>query len=487
MVLNYRAIIKISGIIIVLLAGFMLPSLLVSAIYGESDAIRAFLCTIMPMFFLGGIILTAVKADLDHLRIRDGYAIVALCWIIGSILGAVPFFISGSIPNFIDAFFETASGFTTTGSSILTDVERLPKGMLFWRSLTHWIGGMGIIVFAIALLPMLGISGQRIAKAETTGPTFGKLTPKLTESAKILYIIYIGMTAAEVVLLVLGGMSLFDSLIHTFGSVGTGGFSNYNASVAHFDSIYVEIVIAVFMTLAGMNFTLYYHALKGRWREFFSDGELRLYLIVLLSAVLLIALNLRTSNTYHSIGQALRYSLFQSASIMTTTGFASADFDLWPTFSKMILFFLMFIGGCSSSTAGGIKVIRILMIFKQMKRGIAIRLHPRAVIAIKINGKPVSADTNSAVANFVYLYIGIFFVGTLLLSLENFSLETTVSAVAACLGNIGPGFHLVGPVLNYSIFSDASTLMLAVLMIIGRLELFTIILLFTRQFWNPDR
>ncbi len=487
MVLNYRAIIKLSGIIIVMLACLMLPSLLVSVIYGEKDAISSFIYTILPMFVIGGVIMIAVKADFDHLRIRDGFMIVALCWTLGSALGCIPFIISGYIPNFFDAFFETVSGFTTTGSTLLTDIEILPKGLLFWRSFTHWIGGMGIIVFAIALLPMLGISGQRIAKAETTGPTFGKLTPKLTESAKILYLIYLGMTILQVTLLVLGGMSLYDSLIHTFGSVGTGGFSNYNISVIHYNSLYFEIIITLFMVLAGTNFTLYYYALRGNWREFFSDSELRCYLIIFTSAVLLIALNLRFSSTYDSVGQSLRYSLFQSASIMTTTGFASTDFDLWPTFSKMILFFLMFIGACSCSTAGGIKVIRILLLFKLIKRGIAVRLHPRAVIAIKINDKPIPADTISAVANFVFLYVGIFFIGTLLLSLENYDLETTASAVASCLGNIGPGFRLVGPMLNFSLFSDASTFMLAILMLIGRLELFTIILLFTRQFWNPDK
>jgi len=487
MVLNYRAIIKLSGIIIVLLAGLMIPSLLVSVIYREEEAISSFVYTVLPMFVIGGIIMIAVKADFNHLRIRDGFLIVALCWTLGSALGAIPFIISGYIPNYINAFFETASGFTTTGSTILTDIEILPKGLLFWRSFTHWIGGMGIIVFAIALLPMLGINGQRIAKAETTGPTFGKLTPKLTESAKILYTIYIGLTILEVVLLMLGGMDLYDSLIHTFGSVGTGGFSNYNTSIAHFNSLYIEIVIMVFMLLAGTNFTLYYYALRGHWREFFSDSELRCYLLILSSATLLIALNLWLSGTSDSIGQSLRFSAFQSVAIMTTTGFGSADFDLWPTFSKMILFFLMFIGGSSSSTAGGMKVIRILLLFKLIKRGIAVRLHPRAIIAIKINEKPIPADTISAVANFFFLYVGIFFIGTLLLSLENYDLETTASAVAACLSNIGPGFNLVGPVLNFSLFSDAATFMLAILMLIGRLELFTIILLFTRQFWNPDK
>jgi trk system potassium uptake protein TrkH len=487
MVLNYRALLKLIGIITVLLACFMLPSLYVSWFYGETDAVDAFIRTIIPMLAAGVVITLAVKADFYHLRIRDGYVIVALCWTLASALGAVPFVISGYIPDYIDAFFETVSGFTTTGASVLTDIEALPKGLLFWRSFTHWIGGMGILVFAIALLPMLGISGQRIAKAETTGPTFGKLTPKLTDSSKILYAIYIFMTILEIALLYLGGMGLFDSFIHTFGSVGTGGFSNYNISVAHYGNLYYELVIGVFMLLAGTNFTLYYYILRGHFRDFFADSELRCYLIVFGAAVLLITLNLRASGIYNSMGESLRYSFFQSASIMTTTGFASTDFDLWPSFSKMILLILMFIGACSSSTAGGIKTVRFLILLKLMKRGISIRLHPRAVVGIKINGKPLPADTVSASAYFIFLYFAVFFVGTILLSLENLDLITTISAVAACLGNIGPGFNLVGPMVNYSLFSDASTIMLAIIMLIGRLELFTIILLFTRQFWNPDR
>lgn len=487
MVLNYRAIFKLTGIITILLSVLMIPSMVVSFIYGEAEATSAFMKTIAPMFVIGCLITIFVKADFNHLKIRDGYLIVALIWSLASALGAVPFVISGYIPSFIDAFFETVSGFSTTGASILTDIEALPKGLLFWRSFTHWIGGMGIIVFTIAILPMLGIGGQRIAMAETSGPSLGKLTAKLTDNSKILYLIYLCMTILEVVLLMLGGMSPYDSMIHTFGSVGTGGFSNYNISIAHYDSLYFEIVIGVFMLLAGVNFSLYYFIIKGHWKDFFSDSELRFYLIICGAAIAFITLNLWSSNSYGSFGQSLRFSFFQSISIMTTTGFASADFDLWPSFSKMILLILMFVGGCSASTAGGIKSIRILLLYKYMKRGVAARLHPRAVFSTKINGKPVSADTISATVSFVFLYFGIFFLGTILLSLENHDLITTVSAVAACIGNIGPGFNLVGPVLNYSLFSDASTLMLAIFMLIGRLELYTILLLFTRQFWNPDR
>lgn len=487
MVLNYKAITKIIGIILIILSVSMIPSFVVSLIYGESDAASAFIQSMVPMIVLGIILSIKVNVDTTHLKIRDGFAIVALCWILASVFGSLPFIISGCIPNFADAIFESASGFSTTGSSILTDVEILPKGILFWRSFTHWLGGMGIIIFAIAILPALGIGGQKIAKAEATGITFGKLTPKLSDSYKILYLIYIGLTIFEVILLMLGDLSLYDALIHTFGSVGTGGFSNYNTSIAHFNSTYIEMVISVFIILAGINFTLYYFILRGHWYEFFKDSELRCYLIILLSSIILIAANLWLTKSYNSFSESLRYSIFQSASILTTTGFATANYDLWPSFSKMVIFILMFVGGCTSSTGGGVKVIRILILFKLLRRGIALRLHPRAVVTIKLDRKAIPADTVSAVVNFVFLYVGIFFIGTILISLENFDILTTVSAVAACLGNIGPGFGQVGPVLNYSIFSDISKLFLALLMLIGRLELFTIILLFSRQFWNPDK
>lgn len=487
MVLNYKAIIKLIGIIFTVMAGLMFPSLLCSYIYNEADAAKAFWFTIIPMLVIGSIITLTVKANFKSLRIRDGFAMVTLCWTLSSALGAFPFVISGYIPNYIDAFFETVSGFTTTGCSILTNVELLPNGLLFWRSFTHWIGGMGILIFAIALMPALGINGQRITIADSAGPSIGRITLQISHSLQILCLIYIGITFIEILLLIFGGMSLFDAMINTFGSLGTGSFTNYNTGIAHYDSLYFEIVIAISMFLAGINFTLYYYVLRERWKIFFSDSELRYYLLIIFTAILLITLNLWFSNYYDSIGKSLRYSFFQSISIVTTTGFTTANYDLWPTFSKMILFILMFIGGCSSSTSGGIKIVRALVLFKYLKKSISVRLHPRAIVSIKINERPVSADTISAVINFVFLYIGVFFAGTLLLSLDNFDLITTASAVAACLGNVGPGFNLVGPELNYSFFSDLSTLLLSFVMLVGRLELFTMILLFTRQFWNPDR
>jgi trk system potassium uptake protein TrkH len=311
-----------------------------------------------------------------------------------------------------------------------------------------------------------------------------KITPKMSDMAKILYFIYIFITVLEVALLCLSGMSLFDSLINAFGTMGTGGFSNYNASIAHYDSVVINLIIGTFMVIAGANFNLYYDLLKGRWKSVIKDNELRLYLGILLFAVVFIALNLRLTNTYDSTFQAFVHSFFQSSSIMTTTGFASTNFDLWPTFSKMVLFFLMFVGGCSASTAGSIKVVRILVVLKLIKRELFQKLHPRAMVAIKINNSPIAPDKISSILSFVALYFLLFFGGTLLLSIEDFGLVTSASAVAATLGNVGPGFEAVGPIMNYSLFSPFSTSVMTFLMLCGRLELFTVILMLSPGFWR---
>ncbi|MGI6731461.1 MAG: TrkH family potassium uptake protein [Anaerovoracaceae bacterium] len=487
MFFNYRALVKIFGTILAIISLSMLPSLIVSIIYNERDVLFAFVLTMTPMLAIGCFLSLKVKPHSSHLTIRDSYIIVASCWITGSILGALPFLISGYIPNFAHAFFETAAGFSTTGATILPNIEFLPKSLLFWRSFTHWIGGMGILVFAIALLPSLGISGSRIIRAEVTGPTIGKLVPRLTDSTKILYFIYIGFTLLQVILLLLGDMSLYDAMIHSFGSIGTGGFSNYNSGIAHFDSLYIEMIIVVFMFIGSINFNLYYLALTGHWRDCFKDNELRIFITILIGSLAIIALNLWSSNIYASFAEALRYSTFQSVSILTTTGFATDNFDAWPSLSKLILFLLMFIGGNSFSTSGGIKIGRVLILYQLLKRSIQMKLHPRAIVSIKVDHKAVPNETVAGVTNFVFLYIFIFVAGTILLSLENFDLLTTASAVATCLGNVGIGLNLVGPMLNFSIFSQLSTIFLGFLMLVGRLELFTILLLFSKQFWNPDK
>jgi len=485
--LNWNVIFRVTGALFIVIGFSMLPAMIVSVIYDEPDIIEAFMKTMIPSILFGGLLMLLNKQKEGRTKVRDGYIIVALCWILASCIAAAPFVISGGIANPIDAFFETCSGFSTTGSTILTDIEAMSKGLLFWRSFTHWLGGMGILIFAIALLPSLGISGQAIAKAEAPGPTLDKLTPKLSDTAKMLYMLYICFTAAETILLMFGGLSLFDSLVHTFGTVGTGGFSSYNDSIAHFDSAYVDVVISIFMIMSGVNFNLYFIIFRQNLKGFFKDAEFRLYLSIVGISTLLIGVFLYSSGNISNIGTSFRYSLFQTATIISTTGYATANFDLWPTFCKMILLSLMFIGGCSCSTGGGVKVIRILVILKLIKRGISLKLHPNAFVSLKMNNKPLPVDTVSAIASFVFLYMLTIFAGTILISMNGFNLLTSFSAVVACLGNIGPGFDLVGPVMNFSIFSNGSKLLLSFLMLAGRLELFTMFLLLTPRFWNPNR
>ncbi len=484
--MSFRAVCRIIGLALLVVGLSMAPSLAVAGIYKEMPALLAFAATIAAAVLMGCGLLRFGRRASAALKVRDGFLIVSLCWIVSALLGAVPFLISGSIPGFVDAFFESCSGFSTTGASVLTDVEALPKSIAFWRSFTHWIGGMGILIFAIALMPSLGINGQNIAVSETPGPTLDKITPKMSDTAKALYAIYIAFTIVETLLLRIGGMNLYDALIHAFGTVGTGGFSNYNASIAHFDSAYVDIVVTVFMILAGANFNLYYMTLKRNPVSLIQDAEFRFYLLILASASLLIAANLYLTGTFGSIAQSLRSSVFQASSILTTTGFATDDFNMWPTFSKMILLLLMFIGGCSSSTGGGLKVVRVLILLKLIRRGIATRLHPNAIVTAKLNGKNVPADTVTAIANHAFLYMVVVFLSILLISIDDLGFTTSITSVLACIGNIGPGFDLIGPAGNFSVFAAPAKLLLSFLMLAGRLELFTLFMLLMPKFWNPN-
>lgn len=465
----------------------MLPSLLAAGIYKEVPAFCAFLITIMLLCGVGFPLLYLGQDFEEDLRIRDGFFVVTLVWFAAAFVGAIPFTLCGAVPSFVDAFFESCSGFSTTGCSILTDVESLPKSILFWRSFTHWIGGMGILIFAIALMPSLGISGQNVAVSEAPGPTLDKLTPKISDTAKRLYMIYILFTIIHIILLCLGGMSLFDSLIHTFGSVGTGGFSNYGDSIAHFDSFYLEMVITLFMILCGTNFNLFYLSYKQRWNYFRYDTEFKVYIIIILLFSFLIAANLFFSNIYGGVIESFRYSIFQVSSVITTTGYATADFNLWPTFSKMLLLMLMFVGGCASSTGGGMKVIRIIVLCKLIRRGIATRLHPHAVVNIRLNDMTVPSETVTNTANHAFLYLALTLGSTLLISLNGFDLITSFTSVVTCVGNIGPGFNLVGPMGSFSMFSAPSKLLLSLLMLAGRLELFTLMIILTPRFWRPNR
>lgn len=485
--LNIRLVIKMLSFVILLLAIAMLPSLLVSLIYREFSTAIAFIKIIVPLLIFGYITAYRVKTISTKLGLREGFLIVALSWLSASLLGSFPYLLTDTIDGFVNAFFESTSGFTTTGASVISDIENLPKGILFWRSFCQWIGGMGILIFAISILPALGISGQRIARAETPGPSLNKVVPRMSDSAKILYAIYIAFTLAAVALLLAGGLNPFDAFIAAFGSVASGGLSNYNLGIAHFNSSYVEGVSALFTILSCVNFTLYYSAIRGKWHDFFTDRELWAFLLVLCAGAVLITGNLWHTGSYSSFAESLRFGFFQTSAFLTTTGHFSADFNLWPAFSKMVLFLLMLIGGCSSSTGGGIKIIRIVILFKLIQRGFFVRLHPRAIVPVKIQGKTISTEVMTGVMSFLCLYVFVFLLSSLVLSFENLDLLTTFTATAAVLNNVGTGLELVGPTGSFALFSDFTKIYLSFLMLMGRLELFTIILLFTPSFWNPDR
>jgi len=482
--MNFGVIINVLGHLLIVEAGLMVPSLLVALYYGSYEWKAIFLSIIITGAV--GFIMSRIFKYKKSIQTKEGLAIVGFGWILVSIFGALPFILSGTIPSWIDAFFETVSGFTTTGASIVDDIEAFPKGILFWRSFTHWIGGMGILVFTVALLPMLGIGGFQIYKTESPGPTPDRIVPKVRDTAKILYTIYTVITIAEIILLVLGGMPLYDSILHTFGTVGTGGFGIKANSIGYYKSTYIHLVIGIFMTLCGANLSLYYLLIKGKWREVIKNNELRFYLGIILVSVVLITFNIYRPMGYHNFGIALRDSFFQVTSIITTTGYATVDFDKWPTFSKIILFALMFIGGCAGSTAGGIKNIRIIVLLKSIKREFYRILHPRAVIPVKIGGKVISTNTVASISSFFALFMLIFIISTMIISLDGVDFESATSAVAATLGNVGPAFGFAGPARSYSGFSNLSKLVMSACMLLGRLEIFSLMILFNPTIWKYE-
>ena len=479
--MNYRMIGKSIGNLLLVEAACMLPSLLISLIYPESDG--AAFAVAIALTTAAGFLLSRLKSNTGGLYARDGFAIVALGWILLSAFGALPFLLSGAIPRVEDALFESISGFTTTGASILREVESLPRGILFWRSFTHWMGGMGVLVMMIAIMPSVKANTIHILKAESPGPTPGKLVPKVSQTAKILYLIYILLTATQVVFLVAGGMPLYDSLVHSFSTAGTGGFSSRNLSVAAYGSDYIEIVITVFMFLFGVNFTLYYTAFKGGLKNALHDEELRVYFFTVVGAAALIAINVY-SQVYGSVGESVQHAAFQVSSLITTTGFATADFNLWPVLSQMILLLIMFIGASAGSTGGGIKVVRIVVLFKVIKRELTRVIHPRAVRTIKLNGRLVDEEVVSGVMAFFYFYILIFVAAVLTVALEGEDIVTTVTSVIATLNNVGPGLSKVGPLGNFADLSVLSKITLSFCMLIGRLEIYPIMLLLFPSFWK---
>ena len=427
-------------------AALLAVPLAVALLYGETALLTAWLAPIAVLILLG--LAVGLRAPKDTaIYAREGLVVVAAAWVLLSVFGAVPFVLSGDIPSCVDAFFETVSGFTTTGSSILTDVEALHRSTAFWRSFTHWVGGMGVLVFAMAVLPMGDGRAMHLMRAEVPGPTVDKISSKLRDTAKILYGIYFVMTVAETVLLLAGGMPLYDALINAFGSAGTGGFSHLGASIGQYNNLYYEMVIGVFILLFGINFNIYYLLLLRHVKDAFRSEELRVYLGIVAASVVAIALNI--SKMYGGFVHALRYSFFQVASIITTTGFGTADFDQWPTFSRTVLVMLMFCGACAGSTGGGFKVSRLIILLKSSFRDIQRMLHPHAITTVRFEGKPLDDKTVRGTSIYLTFYMMVFTASVLLLSLDHFDLVTTFTAVTACFNNIGPGLSVVGPMGNF--------------------------------------
>lgn len=481
--MNYGIVIRVLGILLLIESVLMVPSLLIS-VYSNGPDTRGFLIGIAVSLVIG-FFLTRFKSDNKQISVRDGLSIVTLGWLIISLIGAIPLYYSNITKNFTDAFFESISGFTATGASVLLDVESLPLGVMFWRSFSHWIGGMGILVFTIALLPALGIGGFQIFKAESPGPVKGKIAPRIKDTAIILYITYFSLTCLNVIFLLLGGMSLFESILYAFSTVGTGGFATRNNSIGYYDSTYIRLVISVFMILAGINFSLYYSIFKGKRRDFFKDGEFRLYLGLLVFGTIAVALNLYVSN-FGDLKTAFKDSFFHVSSMLSTTGYTTLDFEKWPSFSRGILIIFMFIGGSAGSTANGLKVSRILIMFKVIRRGIIKIFHPRAMVPIKHSGRIVTNETIASIYSYISLFIVIFILSTLLISLEGLDLSMSASLVLATLGNIGIGKGFAGFTSEFAGLAQSTKLLLSMLMLLGRLELFTVIALFVPKNWRGE-
>jgi trk system potassium uptake protein TrkH len=479
--MNFRMIFSSLGSVLCIEAVLMIPSLTVSVIYGQSD-VHAFLISMLILLTVG-LLLRLLRPEDTQMYARDGFAIVSLSWFFVSLFGALPFLLSGAIPAPVDAFFESVSGFSTTGASILTEVESLPKGILFWRSFTHWVGGMGVLALMLAVLPSVKASTVHIMVAESPGPNPGKLVPKIGQTVKILYVMYTAMTIVQIILLRISGMPLYDSIVNSLGTAGTGGFSVKNSGIGAYGNLAAEIIIAVFMLLFGTSFSLYFQIIRGNIKQYFRDVEFRFYFGIVLTSIVLITIDL-TSNVFGSLWESLRYASFQVSSIITTTGYSTTDFNLWPSFSKSILVMLMFIGACAGSTAGGIKCIRIVMLMKLVRREVHRIIHPRSVYAVKVNGKSVDENTLSGVAVFFYSFVAIFVIALLIVSLDGKDMVSNFTAVAATIGNIGPGLGIVGPMGNFSSYSALSKAVFSFCMIAGRLEIFPVLLLFAPTFWK---
>ena len=477
--MNRRMIFRVLGMIMFCLCGLLVVPTVVGLVYGEP--VRHFLITIALSGIVGAVF-TGFKPENDVIYAKEGFVIVGLGWIMMSLFGALPFVLSGDIPSYIDAVFETASGLTTTGASIMENVETLSRGCMFWRLFTHWIGGMGVLVFIMAVMPMSGNHSMHIMRAEVPGPTVGKLVPRVRKTAKILYIIYIVMTFIEMIFLLFGGMDLYDAALHAMATAGTGGFSTKASSIGYWDSAYIDTVIAVFMLLFGVNFNLYYLILIGRIKDALRSEELHWYLLTIAGAT--IAITAGISNTYGGILQGLRYAFFNVNTLMSSSGFGNTDFTLWPEYCKWILVMIMFCGASAGSTGGGMKVSRIMMLIKSAIVDVRHITRPRSVYRVQIDGKSVDRDVLSATLSFSLVYFGLLLLFTFIISFDGHDIATNFTAILSCLSNMGPGMGLVGPAGNYSIFSDLSKITMTFAMLLGRLEIFPLLVLFAPSTWK---
>jgi len=482
---NFKIVVSLLGILLVINGGFMLMCLPVSLIYHEGGVVPLIISGLVSASIGGILWWSARKRTDDNLSKRDGYLIVTLGWLGMSLVGTLPFLLSGAIPNFTNAFFETLSGFTTTGASILNDIESVPKGILFWRSLTQWMGGMGIIVLAVAILPLLGIGGMQLFVAEAPGLKPDKLQPRITATARRLWIIYVGLTCAEFVLLIIGGMPVFDAINHSLTTMATGGFSTRQESIAYFNSPFIQYVLIIFMFLAGTNFTLTYYGFKGKFGRVWANEEFRVYMIgtLILGAIVSVGVYF---NTGSDIERSFRNAMFQVVSIITTTGFVSADYTLWGPFLSILFFMLMFLGASAGSTAGGVKIVRHILLLKNGILELKRQLHPSAIIPVRLNNKAVSPEITYNVLGFIMIYLTIFVTSTCIMGLLGVDFVTALGSVATSLGNIGPGFGSVGPVNNFAHLPSAGKWFLSFLMLLGRLELFTVLILVTPYFWTRN-
>ncbi|MCA9740757.1 TrkH family potassium uptake protein [candidate division KSB1 bacterium] len=478
--IHSKAIINVLSALLIFLAISLLLPAAVAYFYGGPD-FSAFIITVVLTLAIGfaGYLPTRVQVEL---RAKDGFVIVTGGWLLFALLGALPFYFSGFIPSYTDAFFETMSGFTTTGASILTDIEALPHGLLFWRSFTHWLGGMGIILLSLAILPLLGVGGMQLFKAEVPGPTPDKLSPRIRETAKLLWGVYLLLTVVETALLMLAGMSLFDALCHTFGTVATGGFSTKNTSVGYYDSAAIDYIITIFMLIAGGNFALHYRALRGKFL-YWKDTEFKFYLSVIVFAIAIISIDVwhRLDRDFAS---TLQYTSFQVVSIITTTGYGTADYEQWGGLSQIVLFLLMFFGGCAGSTGGGMKIIRIVVLVTFCRIELRRLIHPQAVLPIRIGDQVISREITGTITGFFLIYMMLFIVGIISMSAMGLDFSTSLGSVVATMSNIGPGLGDVGPTDNYAAIPFLGKWLLSFLMLAGRLEIFTVIILFSRTFWR---